>query len=154
MDTTFNFRIDKLDGLVCPAKRRHMRVMDTEVQGLGMRVRPSGVKTFVYYRRLPDNNESPRKIIEFTIGKYGDVSLEQARTKATELNHLIGLGKDPSITEPPPPTYGEIFRRYIEEYASLHTVTWKEIEKNHQRYFQQFDKRPITKITRDRSRAG
>lgn len=125
-----------------------MRVMDTKVQGLGMRVRPSGVKTFVYYRRLPDNNESPRKIIEFTIGKYGDVSLEQARMKATQLNHLIGLGKDPSITEPPPPTYGEIFRRYIAEYASLHTVTWKEIEKNHQRYFQQFEKRPATKITR------
>jgi len=128
---------------------RHWRAMDSKVQGLGIRVRPSGAKTFVYYRRLPDNNESPRKIVEFTVGKYGDVSLEQARMKATELNHLIGLGKDPSLTEPLPPTYGDIFKRYIEEYASLHTVTWKEIEKNHGRYFQQFDKRPVTKITRE-----
>ena len=149
MDTTFNFRIDKLDALTCPKGRRHHRAMDSKVQGLGIRVRPSGAKTFVFYRRLPDNNESARKIIEFTIGKYGDVSIEQARLKATELNHLIGRGKDPSLAEPAPPTYGEIFKRYIDEYASLHTVTWKEIEKNHTRHFTQFDKRPISKITRE-----
>lgn len=88
MDTSFNFRNDRLDALTCPKGRRHNRVMDTKVQGLGMRVRPSGAKTFVFYRRLPDNNESARKIIEFTIGKYGDVSIEQARIKATELNEV------------------------------------------------------------------
>ncbi len=110
----------------------------TKVQGLGLLVRPSGAKTYIYYRRLPDNNESPRKICELTIGRYVDVTIEQARKRATEMNHAAGLGKDPSKTMPQSPTYGYLFARYIEDYASLHNSTWREAEKNFKRYFSTF----------------
>lgn len=149
MEKSFNFRLSRLEALTCPADQSHIRVMDTKVQGLILRVRRTGTKTYSFYRRLPDNNESPRKLVEITIGKFGDVTLEQARLKATNLNHIIGQGKDPTLKGPTPPTYGEVFARYIQDYASLHTVTWKEAEKNFQRYFQQFDKMPISSITRE-----
>jgi integrase len=123
--------------------------MDTRVQGLGLRIRPSGAKTYIYYRRLPDNNESPRKICQIKIGRFEDVKLDQARAKATELNYLVGQGKDPSLAPEPGMTYGELFTRYIDEYAKLHTVTWEEAKKNHARHFGQFHNRAISAITRE-----
>lgn len=93
MDTAFNFRIDKLDALTCPKGRRHNGVMDTKVQGLGMRVRPSGAKTLVFYRRLPDNNESARKIIEFTIGKYEMFRLSKLESKRPNSTISLDLEK-------------------------------------------------------------
>jgi len=149
METTFNFRIDTLSRLTCPTGKRHVRVMDSKVQGLALRVRETGAKTYLYYRRLPDNNESPRKVCEITIGKFEDVKLEQARIKATELNHIVGEGKDPSLKRRSALTYGALFNRYIEEYASLHTTTWEETKKNHKRYFMQWDQRSLPGITRE-----
>jgi integrase len=103
----------------------------------------------LFYRRLPDNNESPRKICEITLGRFEDLQLEQARKKATELNYLVGLGKDPSLARQRNMTYGQLFSRYIEEYAKLHTATWQETVKNHKRYFTQWEKRTPQAITRE-----
>ena len=64
----------------------------------------------------------------------------QLRREAAEALQRAGVNPDDIVAE--------VDRIRIEEYASLHTVTWKEIENNHNRYFQQFEKRPISKITR------
>lgn len=149
METTFNFRQDKLLALECPPGKQKIRFFDTRVAGLALRVRTSGSKSYAYYKRLPDRNESPRKLIEIQIGRIGDISLEQARRKATEFNYLVGEGKDPSLKEVPPIVYGELFAKYIEEYAKLHTVTWQESIKNHKRYFALWDKKPLNNIRRD-----
>jgi hypothetical protein len=89
-ETKFNFRVDALEKLECPATgRKQILVSDTNVHGLSLRITPSGSKTYVYYRRLPKHNESPSRVCEITIGKFEDVKLEQARNKATEYNHIV-----------------------------------------------------------------
>lgn len=149
--TKFNFRLDALEKLECPETgRKQILVSDTKVHGLSLRITPSGSKTYVYYRRLPKDNESPSRVCEISIGKFEDVKLEQARNKATEYNHIVGKGKDPSIkSQSETLTYDTLFERYVEEYAKLHTVTWQETVKNYERYFGQWAKRKLDSIKRD-----
>jgi integrase len=64
---------------------------DGEIPGYGVRVKPSGVKTYVlkYQTRFGQQ----RKL---TIARVGDLTPEQARTKATKLRALIADGGDPA----------------------------------------------------------
>jgi len=150
MKTRLNFTIDELTKLKCPeGTKKHLRFKDTRVQGLALRVTPAGAKAYIYYRRMPDNNESARKICEIMIGKFEDVKLDQARHKATEFNFIVGKGKDPSLKPEAPLTYGILFQKYIDEYARLHTATWQHAVYNHKRYFVQWHNKPLASIKRE-----
>ncbi|CAN5319945.1 tyrosine-type recombinase/integrase [soil metagenome] len=148
MDKKANFTIRLLEGLECPPEQRQARIQDTKVRGLCLRATPSGVKTFVYYRRLPDNNENPRKLVEITIGKLGDLSIEQARAKAGAYNQIIGQGQDPSANQRGELNYEQLFNKYIEDYAKHETRTWEEAIATHRRYFTRWNKKPLSKIKR------
>jgi hypothetical protein len=54
--------------------------------GLAMAVSPAGRKTFILYRKIAGRPE------RITIGLYPDLSIEQARGKASELNSVIAQG--------------------------------------------------------------
>ncbi len=66
-------------------------VTDTETTALRLRITPSGIKTFVLVYR---NAEHQQK--RFTIGKYGDLTPEQAREIAVKKLAEVKLGKDPA----------------------------------------------------------
>jgi integrase len=66
-------------------------VWDAIVPGLGIRITDRGVKTFVLVTRYPGSTSpAPR-----SLGTYGAISLEAARTKARAWLELIGGGTDP-----------------------------------------------------------
>ena len=66
-------------------------VWDAIVPGLGIRVTDRGVKTFVLVTRYPGSTSpAPR-----SLGVYGGITLEAARTKAREWLALIAGGIDP-----------------------------------------------------------
>ncbi len=67
--------------------------MDTEVRSFGVRVLPSGVKSFILYRRFPGSKKPVRR----SVGTYGELSLAEAREKAREWNSLAEKGLDPAI---------------------------------------------------------
>ncbi|MBS1955262.1 MAG: integrase arm-type DNA-binding domain-containing protein [Cyanobacteria bacterium SZAS-4] len=95
---------------------------DDKVDALTMRVGRTGTRHFVYYKRILGNP------MRFAIGPYPDLSIEQARNKALELNAAVARGEDPmrskrEITQIP--TLGAIFETYIEEYAKSHCKTWE-----------------------------
>ncbi len=146
----FNFTLEKLRHLQCPASaKKQFRVSDTRVRGLLLRITPNGSKQYIYRRRLPQDNESANKVVEITLGKFDDMSIEQARQSAENLNSTIGQKKDPSLKAKPELTYDKLFERYIEDYARLHTVTWEETVKNHKRYFAKWDKKTFSMIKRE-----
>jgi integrase len=102
-------------------------VMDSQVGGLGVRVMPTGVKTFVLRRRYPGSKQPARR----SLGAYGDMSLAQAREKAREWNALVKKGIDPAIEEKrqrrtaieaekqrQSSTFGAAFEAYLERKAS------------------------------------
>jgi len=67
---------------------KYYKVWDTDLNGLFLRVMPSGVKTFcIYYR----HNGSGK---EYTIGKYGKYTAEQAREKAKIKIGELAKGQD------------------------------------------------------------
>jgi integrase len=73
-----------------PAGKRRI-VWDALVPGLAVRVTEKGVKTFVLVTRYPgSHNPAPR-----SLGVYGGITLEAARTKAREWLALIAAGTDP-----------------------------------------------------------
>ena len=109
---------------------------------------PLGSKTFIYYRRLPQGNAAPGKVVEIRIGDLGDMKIEQARNKAEEFNAIVGQKKDPSRPAPELLTYGKLFEQYLNGYAKLHTNTWESAVYNHGKYFQRWDARPVVSIKR------
>ena len=109
------------------AEPKPYEVMDSQVGGLGVRVMPTGVKTFVLRRRYPGSKQPARR----SLGAYGDMSLAQAREKAREWNALVKKGIDPAFEEKrqrrtaieaekqrQASTFGAAFQAYLERKAS------------------------------------
>jgi len=88
---TLNDRIIKA---LKPAKagQRH-EVWDALVPGLGVRVTDRGTKSFVLVMRYPGSTNPARR----ALGGYGELTLEQARTKARRWIELVGRGVDPNV---------------------------------------------------------
>jgi integrase len=72
-----------------PGKRYD--VMDAIVPGAGVRVTDKATKTFNLIARFPGSKNPVRR----ELGKYGELSLEQARAKARAWLALIAKGIDP-----------------------------------------------------------
>lgn len=149
-DKIVNFTLKTLEELtfVGDINKKQMRVNDSKVRGLALRITRSGVKTYIFYRRLPRKNESPAKLIEITIGKFEDLSIEQARNKASEINHFIGTGKDPTKEIEVEITYDQLFQRYINDHAKHQTTTWQESINVHRRHFARWKSKTIRQIRR------
>jgi integrase len=143
---SFNFTLERLSQIKCPPDKPRIRCLDTKVRGLMFRVNRGGSKIYGWYRRLPDDNESPRKQCEITIGAFEDVPLEEARKRAEEFNVIVGDKKDPSLTREAGITYGALFNRYLEEYAKTRTTTWQSAVYNHERYFKRWHHRLVADI--------
>ncbi|MGA7328399.1 MAG: integrase arm-type DNA-binding domain-containing protein [Rhodomicrobium sp.] len=66
---------------------------DDDVTGFGIRVKPSGVKSFIVQYRTAQGRSR-----KFTIGQYGIWAPEQARVEAKRLLRLVDQGVDPVQT--------------------------------------------------------
>ena len=74
-----------------PDKRRDVFTWDCELRGFGMRVKPSGVKTFlIQYRNVEGRT---RRLV---LGQYGALTPENARELAREKLAGVAKGEDPS----------------------------------------------------------
>ena len=70
-------------------------VMDAVVPGFGVRVSETGRRTFILIARFPGSRNPTRR----SLGVYGAVGLEEARTKARDWLGLIQRGTDPKVQE-------------------------------------------------------
>lgn len=82
-----------IDGLEynAEAKQRDVR-WDSDISGFGIRIYPSGKKSFVLSYRQAGTKRL------FTIGQYGNITLEQARILAQKKMGEVADGKDPLLT--------------------------------------------------------
>ena len=69
-------------------------VWDSEVPGFGFRVRPGGSKTFIAQYRAGGGRTSASR--RFTIGRYGVLTVDEARAEARKVLGAVALGQDPS----------------------------------------------------------
>jgi integrase len=144
----FNFIKSKLDGLppAAPGKRDTYR--DTKVPGLIIRVTEKGVKTFAVYRRIK-GEAAPVKV---TVGPYPDVSIEQARRRAEEHIGTMALGANPNDKREAKKadlTFGELFKKYLEEHARKHKKSHDEDEAQYERHLKKrWGEKKLSAITK------
>ncbi len=89
---------------------------DADVRGFGVRVFPSGAKTFVF--RYPTRAGRKRLL---TIAKVGELSLDHARQKARALRVQVDDGADPAAmrrSERQAGTFTELADRYLTDHAA------------------------------------
>ena len=97
---------------------RVFTLWDGEVPGFGLKVHPTGRKTYVFKYRVGGGRSGRRR--EPTIGVHGALTPDQARQVAIEMARDVSLGKDPASLRDQvrkAPTMSELFDRYLAEHA-------------------------------------
>lgn len=102
-----------------PDDRSEQFLWDSELPGFGVRIKPSGVKSFVVQYRNRETGQSRRK----TIGRLGPLmTLHQAKEIARGILADVVRGADPvenRRVKLKAPTMQELSERYIAEHAEL-----------------------------------
>ena len=127
-----NFTKNSIETLPLPAANKVAYYYDSKTRGLGVRVTPTGVRSFIAYRKI---NNKPERI---AIGRYPDLSVEQARGKAATINAAIASGHNPATqkrTRSAELTVGQAFDQYHERYVVPHAKkTATDMAANFKRY--------------------
>ena len=97
------------------ATDRDRIVFDDKIAGFGLRIKPSGCKSYLIQYR----NEGGRTR-RLTLGKHGPLTTEKARELARRRLGEVEDGADPSAERRSirgEPTVGDLAERYLEEHA-------------------------------------
>jgi len=140
----FNFTKKALDQLPSPQNGQRAYHYDTHVRGLAMAVSPAGRKSFILYRKVAGRPE------RITIGPYPDLSIEQARGKASELNAVIAKGENPAAQKRhvrDEMTLKELFEQYGAFHGKLKR-SWAHMQREFNVYLHRWHFRKISSIRR------
>jgi integrase len=123
----FHFTERRIASLVPPKNAKRAYYYDDEVRGLAVAVARGGKKVYLLYRFV---NGRPERI---PIAPCGDLSVQQARARAMEINTAIVQGKNPAAERRAvrdEMTIGDLFRKFLDEYAkpNLREKTWRNYE--------------------------
>src|SRR5262245_9456927 len=77
-----------------PAGKRQAFLWDTTVTGFGVRILPSGSKTFWFQYRPPGGRSVSARMI--SIGKFPAIKVDKARKRAGEFYGEVAGGGDPA----------------------------------------------------------
>lgn len=105
----------KVDSVQAPAAGQKY-IWDGELRGFGIRVLPSGLKAFILQYRNTDGRS--RRIM---LGRYGVLTVEQARSEARIKLGDIARGNDPAVQRSAAraaPTVAQICDWYLQEAES------------------------------------
>jgi len=125
-----NFTKAKIEALPLPEKGWAYHY-DLKVQGLGIGIGNTGKKSFILYRKI---NGIPERI---TLGRYPDLTIEQARGKAAEINSAIAKGTNPALVirgEKAELTFNDLFSEYLERHSKPNKKTWMDDESQFNNY--------------------
>ncbi|HUX78488.1 MAG TPA: tyrosine-type recombinase/integrase [Alphaproteobacteria bacterium] len=144
-DKSFNFTKKSLDALSWPEKGKRLYVYDTRVRGLELMMTDQGTKSFKVYRKFND------KPVRVTLGKYPDMTIEQARNEAQKIITEMLKGKNPNDEKKKlrgETSLGELFVLFMEKYSKRHKKTWKYDERDIPRFLGHWFQRKLSAITK------
>ncbi len=140
-----NFTVNNLDKLAASQDKKRAFYYDNKTQSLGITIFPSGKKTFFVYKRV---NGRPDKI---KLGRYPEMSIEQARKAATECLHKISEGHDPNKEKKSIKNemlFSELFQKYLEDYAKKRKFSWYTDKGYYERHLQDLRSKKISQISK------
>ncbi|WEK50985.1 MAG: site-specific integrase [Candidatus Kaistia colombiensis] len=107
-----------IDGL--EASSRRFVVWDADLKGFGIRVETSGTKAFILrYRPKDGGRDGPKRFV--TIGRYGALTPEEARSEARSILGSVAKGADPA-SEKAAAKIALTVKALFEEFERLHVA--------------------------------
>ena len=161
MTKKINFTKSIIDALPIPPEGQRDTYHDIKTNGLQLRVTSNGIKTFSLYRRIKGGD--PQRV---TLGRYPDMTYEQAKHKAMELNLSIAEGKNPAEVKRGKKaelTFADLFLQYMERHSKLTKRTWAEDLSKYSQYLEkplgklkisEIDRKAIAQIHSSITKAG
>jgi integrase len=114
-----------VDALTTSSDRRY--VFDADLTGFGVAVMPSGVRSFfVQYRTVGGRRGQKRRV---KIGRYGQLTVDEARAVARKLLADVTHGADPAAAlrskkaNPTVRELGDDYLRYVVDHRKASTAT-------------------------------
>ena len=144
---TLKAKINKtaVDGAKAPATGQAF-IWDTEIKGYGLRVTAGGGKSFIVQKRIGGKD---RRV---TLGRYPEITAEQARKLALAHIGEIASGGDPIAAKATKEVQAKTLREVIADYLDMGTVkasTAKDLQGTLNIHCAAWMNKPVTKITRD-----
>ena len=155
-----HFTERRLEAMPVPDKRAI--VYDARTKELGLKLEPSGAKTFFWFRSVPDEGQPYRsgKPLWKTIGPWPAITLDSARAKAEEYNVTLANWRKDGCHAPSPfrtagpmhvPTFGQLVESYVENQIRPNTLHPVRAERDVRyavgKYFRTWLERPLDAIT-------
>ena len=120
---------------------------DDKIKGFALRVTSSGVKSFILETRIEG------KVKRMTLGKYGNVTVEEARKEAKKLLGQIVQGQNPLAIKKEKKvkaiTLQEAFNSYLKARKDLKPNTVIDYKQALNQVAPDWLNKPLTSITRD-----
>ncbi len=137
-----------VDKAPSPTDKDQIFYRDDQLKGFALRVTSNGVKSFVIEKSIGN------KIRRITLGKYGALTVEQARREAQKLLGQIAAGIDP-LTEKRMKkmraiTLNQVMQDYLQTRKSLKPKTLYDYKRVLQVAFANWKDKPLTAITKDK----
>jgi len=160
MSDNLYFTDRTLKALAPARKGKRYELFDTIIPGFGVRVndekdraRPgkAGRIGFVLYTRFPGSPHPSRR----ALGRYGAITLEQARAKAVQWRAMVDKGIDPAIAEEEErqarlrqmdSTFAAVAAKFIEYINANKERKAKDVERELQPFIKALGHRPIASI--------
>lgn len=147
MENKINFTKAIIDSLSIPESGKRDTYHDIKTSGLQLRITSTGVKTFSVYRRI--KRGEPERI---TLGRYPDMTIEQARREAVRIAADISDGKNPAEVKrghKAELTFSELFGDYMERHSKPKKKTWFEDQAQFRLYLEKpLGKKKLSTIDR------
>lgn len=137
--------VDKIEP---PVGRDQAFHRDQQLKGFAVRVTASGVKSFVVEKLVNG------KVRRMTVGRYGEMTVEQARREAQKLLGKIAIGVDPraekQATQLQSMTLNEVFQDYTKARKALKAQTLYGYQKILNRALAAWKGKPLLSLTKDK----
>jgi len=136
-------RVDNIDR---PANGQAF-VRDSEMRGFALRVTAAGAKAFVVEKRING------RVKRITLGRYPDITVEQARKEAQKIIGKIATGTDPIAERKEKHANAvnvkRIFDEFLQERINLRERTRDHYKRTLSRYVKDWLEKPLADITKD-----
>ncbi|SOD17748.1 tyrosine-type recombinase/integrase [Nitrosomonas ureae] len=143
----FNFLKKSIEALPLPEPGKRSTYYDLQSPWLQIRVTSTGTKTFCIFKRVKNGN--PERI---TLGRYPDLTIEQARREAARIAVEISDGKNPADIkrgQKKELTFSELFSDYLERHSRPNKKTWFEDQAQFRLYLEKpLGKKRLSSIDR------
>lgn len=136
-----------VDKALAPTDKDQIFYRDDQLKGFALRITSSGQKSFVIEKII--NN----KVRRITLGKYGALTVEQARKEAQKIIGQITTGIDPIAQKRTAKMQGatlqQVFNDYVQARKSLKPNTLYNYQRVLNGPFSTWLNKPLTSITKD-----